>query len=65
MKLVGINSVSTPMPRRLKVWERLVKDIDLSKLHALTTHVKFDDVPRVAADIVGGKVKGRVVVDIR
>jgi acrylyl-CoA reductase (NADPH) len=52
------------MPRRLKVWERLVTDLDLSKLHALTTHVKLDDVPQVAADIVAGKVKGRVVVDI-
>jgi acrylyl-CoA reductase (NADPH) len=65
VKLVGINSVSTPMPRRMKVWERLVQDLDLSKLHALTTHVKLDDVPQVAADIVAGKVKGRVVVDIR
>ena len=65
VKLVGINSVSTPMPRRLKVWERLVQDLDLSKLHALTTHVTLDDVPKVAADIVAGKVKGRVVVDIR
>jgi acrylyl-CoA reductase (NADPH) len=64
VKLVGVNSVSTPMPRRLKVWERLVTDLDLSKLHALTTHVKLDDVPQVAADIVAGKVKGRVVVDI-
>ena len=65
VKLVGINSVSTPMPRRLKVWERLVRDLDLSKLHALTTHVKLEDVPAVAADIVAGKVRGRVVVDIR
>lgn len=65
VKLIGINSVSTPMPRRLKVWERLVADLDLAKLHALTTHVKLDDVPRVAADIVAGEVKGRVVVDIR
>ena len=65
VKLIGINSVSTPMPRRLKVWERLAQDLDLSKLHALTTHVKFDDVPKIAADIVEGKVKGRVVVDIR
>lgn len=65
VKLVGINSVATPMPYRLKVWERLVQDLDLSKLHALTTHVKFDDVPQVAADIVAGKVRGRVVVDIR
>ena len=64
VKLVGVNSVSTPMPRRLKVWERLVTDLDLSKLHALTTHVNLDDVPQVAADIVAGKVKGRVVVDI-
>ncbi len=64
VKLIGINSVATPMPRRMKVWERLVKDLDLSKLHALTTHVKLDDVPRIAAEIVAGKVKGRVVVDI-
>ena len=65
VKLIGINSVATPMPRRLKVWERLVKDLDLAKLHALTTHVKLDDVPKIAADIVAGKVRGRVVVDIR
>ena len=65
VKLIGINSVATPMPRRLKVWERLVKDIDLAKLHALTTHVKLDDVPKIAAGIVAGKVRGRVVVDIR
>jgi acrylyl-CoA reductase (NADPH) len=65
VKLIGINSVSTPMPRRLKVWERLVRDLDLAKLHALTTHVTLDDVPRVAEDIVAGRVRGRVVVDIR
>jgi acrylyl-CoA reductase (NADPH) len=65
VKLIGINSVSTPMPRRLKVWDRLVHDLDLTKLHALTTHVKLDDVPKIAADIVDGKVRGRVVVDIR
>jgi acrylyl-CoA reductase (NADPH) len=65
VKLVGINSVSTPMPRRRKAWDRLARDLDLAKLHALTTHVKLDDVPRVAAEIVEGKVRGRVVVDIR
>jgi len=65
VRLIGINSVATPMPYRLKVWERLVQDLDLAKLKALTTHVKFEDVPRVAADIVSGKVRGRMVVDIR
>lgn len=65
VKLVGINSVSTPMPRRRMAWDRLASDLDLAKLHALTTHVKLDDVPRVAAEIVEGRVRGRVVVDIR
>jgi len=65
VKLIGINSVTTPMPRRLKAWERIREDIDLAKLKALTTHVSLDDVPKVAADIVAGKVRGRVVVDIR
>ena len=36
----------------------------MAKLEALTTHVKLDDVPRIAADIVAGKVRGRVVVDV-
>jgi acrylyl-CoA reductase (NADPH) len=65
VKLIGINSVSTPMPLRMKAWDLIARDLDLAKLHHLTTHVKLEDVPRVAADIVKGQVRGRVVVDIR
>lgn len=65
VKLVGVNSVSTPQPRRIACWKRIARDLDKSKLTALTTHVKLDDVPRVAADIVAGKIRGRVVVDVR
>ncbi|HUR43723.1 MAG TPA: MDR family oxidoreductase [Aestuariivirga sp.] len=65
VKLIGINSVTTPLPRRLQAWERLARDLDLGKLKTLTTHVKLEDVPRIAADIVAGKVRGRVVVDIK
>ena len=65
VRLIGINSVSTPMPRREAAWARIAKDMDRTSLHALTTHVKLEDVPRVAEDIVRGKVRGRVVVDIR
>jgi acrylyl-CoA reductase (NADPH) len=64
VRLIGINSVSTPLARRKQAWERLVRDLDMAKLNALTTHVKLDDVPRVAADIVQGRVRGRVVVDL-
>lgn len=64
VRLIGINSVTTPIPRRRAAWDRLAKDLDMAKLKALTTHVKLDDVPRIAADIVQGKVRGRVVVDL-
>jgi acrylyl-CoA reductase (NADPH) len=64
VRLIGVNSVTTPQPRRRAAWARLERDLDLKKLHALTTHVKLEDVPRVAADIVDGKIRGRVVVDI-
>lgn len=64
VRLIGINSVTTPKPRRMAAWARLARDLDMAKLHALTTTVKLDDVPRIAADIVAGKVRGRVVVEL-
>jgi acrylyl-CoA reductase (NADPH) len=64
VKLIGINSSTCPMPRRLEAWRRISSDLDLAKLKALTTHVRLEDVPRIAADIVAGKVRGRVVVDL-
>ncbi len=64
VRLIGVNSVTTPLPRRLEAWQRLVQDLDLEKLKMLTTHVKLEDVPKVAEDIVAGKVRGRVVVDL-
>jgi acrylyl-CoA reductase (NADPH) len=64
VRLIGINSVTTPLQRRKLAWARLVHDLDLMKLKTLTTHVKLKDVPRIAAAIVEGKVRGRVVVDL-
>jgi acrylyl-CoA reductase (NADPH) len=65
VKLIGIDSVMCPMPRRSQAWRRLSLDLDLAKLDALTSHVKLEDVPQVAEDLLAGKVRGRVVVDIR
>ena len=65
VRLIGVNSVTTPQPRRIACWKRIAQDLDRSKLAALTTHITLDDVPRVAAEIVAGKVRGRVVVDVK
>jgi acrylyl-CoA reductase (NADPH) len=64
IRLIGVNSVTTPLPRRQMAWDRLARDLDLVKLHALTTMVTLDEVPQVAADIVAGKIRGRVVVQL-
>jgi acrylyl-CoA reductase (NADPH) len=64
VRLIGINSVTVPEPRRSQAWNRLVRDLDMQKLRTLTNHVKLDDVPNIAEAIVAGQVRGRVVVDI-
>jgi acrylyl-CoA reductase (NADPH) len=64
VRLIGINSVTTPLPRRQQAWDRLVRDLDLAKLHSLTTTVGLSEVPKVAEDIVAGKTRGLVVVDV-
>ena len=65
VKLIGIDSVMCPMARRAEAWRRLARDLDLARLEALTSHVKLEDVPQVAEDLLAGKVRGRTVVDIR
>ena len=43
---------------------RLAADLDLTKLESMTRVVPLDDVVQVAHDILDGKVRGRVVVDV-
>ena len=62
--LLGVDSVQAPMAKRKRAWERLATDLDIAKLDSITHTIGFGDVPQAAADIVDGKIRGRVVVDI-
>ena len=62
--LAGIDSVMRPKPDRVEAWNRLAHDLDLDKLDAMTTTAALNDVPRLAAEIMDGKIRGRVVVDV-
>ena len=64
VRLQGVDSVMCPKPRREQAWARLAKDLDMAKLDSLTSHIKLDDVIAAGADIMSGKVRGRIVVDI-
>jgi acrylyl-CoA reductase (NADPH) len=62
--LAGIDSVLRPAPDRVEAWTRLARDMDRAKLDAMTTDANLTDLPRLAAEIMEGKVRGRVVVDV-
>ncbi len=62
--LVGVNSVSVAHERRVEVWRRLAVDLPAEKLAAMTTVVPLGAVIGLAEEILAGKVRGRVVVDV-
>lgn len=62
--LAGIDSVMRPRPDRIEAWSRLARDLDLARLDAMTTRATLTDLPRLGAEILEGKVRGRVVVDV-
>jgi acrylyl-CoA reductase (NADPH) len=65
ISLVGIDSVMCPKPRRQEAWTRLAGDLDPDKLAAMRFDAGLSDAPRLAAEILDGKVRGRVVLDVR
>jgi acrylyl-CoA reductase (NADPH) len=62
--LVGIDSVMCPRPDRLVAWERLGRDLDVAKLGLITHEVSLAEAIPTAAQLMDGKVRGRVVVDV-
>lgn len=62
--LHGIDSVMAPMARREEAWSRLARDLDMNKLDAMTNRAVLKDVLTLAEDVIAGKIRGRVVVDV-
>ena len=62
--LLGVDSVMCPKPRRIEAWSRLARDLDTARLAAMTRTVKLDEVMALAPEILAGKVRGRVVVEV-
>jgi acrylyl-CoA reductase (NADPH) len=62
--LYGIDSVMAPMPLRLAAWQRLARDLDLAKLEALTQEVPLAGAVAAAAEILAGRIRGRLVVNV-
>ena len=62
--LAGIDSVMAPKAVRVEAWNRLARDLDKAKLDAMTVTRPMADVMALAPEILAGKVRGRVVLEI-
>ncbi len=63
--LAGIDSVMCPRPARVEAWTRLARDLDTSKLDAISRGIGLSEAIAAASSLLAGQVRGRVVVDVQ
>jgi acrylyl-CoA reductase (NADPH) len=64
VRLIGVNSVTAPRERRERAWEHLAREVDPKKLESMVTEISLSESIGRAGDIMEGKVRGRLVVDV-
>jgi acrylyl-CoA reductase (NADPH) len=64
VRLIGVDSVMCPHADRRTAWTRLGTELDLAKLDAMTTAIGLADAITQAPEILAGRVRGRLVVDV-
>jgi acrylyl-CoA reductase (NADPH) len=63
--LAGIDSVMAPLALRREAWQRLARDLDPARLETMTRDVGLEEAVPQAQALIEGKVRGRIVVNIR
>lgn len=63
INLLGIDSVNTPMEKRLAIWQRLATDLNVAD-KIKVNDVAFDELPEVFGTLLAGEHEGRSVVKI-
>jgi acrylyl-CoA reductase (NADPH) len=64
VNLLGIDSVMCPREERSEAWQRLARDLPLDRLDRMTETVPLSALPGLAPKILGGEIRGRIVVDV-
>jgi acrylyl-CoA reductase (NADPH) len=63
--LRGIDSVMATQPRRQAAWNTLAELVDLDRLRSIYRVEPLAAVPALATELIDGRVRGRIVIDIR
>jgi len=65
VRLIGIDSVMAPRAAREQAWARLATDLPADKLALIgAREIGLDEVIATAGELMAGRVRGRVVVDV-
>jgi acrylyl-CoA reductase (NADPH) len=64
VNLLGIDSVMSPPAERKSAWARLARDLPGDKLDAISQLAGLTALARLGPEILAGKVRGRVVIDV-
>ena len=64
VSLLGIDSVMAPRKLRLAAWDRLSRDLDVGLLDAIAQEIALPDAIAAAGQLLDGKVRGRIVVNV-
>lgn len=64
VSLIGIESVMCPPERRRVAWKRLGVDLPDAKTEAMMQIAPLAQVPRLSEEMLQGRVRGRIVVDV-
>ena len=62
--LAGVDSVMCPRAERLLAWQRLASDLDVEKLEKISREVGLSEAIPLAASLLNGEVRGRIIVDV-
>jgi acrylyl-CoA reductase (NADPH) len=64
VRLIGVNSGDTPMPLRLKIWNRLAADLKPHHLGDIAHLIALEDLPAYFERMLKGQIRGRAVVKL-
>jgi acrylyl-CoA reductase (NADPH) len=62
--LLGVDSVMAPQAKRERAWALLAAHLDPKHLDTIARTEPLSALPQLAQDIVAGKIRGRVVIDV-
>lgn len=65
VRLIGVDSVMAPKAKRVAAWGRLANELDMGKLATITQEITLAEALTKAPDILAGKVRGRMVVNVK